>query len=323
MGNWFTAFKHVAADPLPPSVPAKSIILGNAESAENATRNPGTIENIHQKCQSVMPVTFEGLREVFNIDLSRHFKISHTVHIVPPGTLGYRFGSTYIGTKQMSPVLQSELDPNGTLHAIILHQPVKNLHCKLDCLFVGRNIETTGTLSADYMGETYTASLAVGNLNIFKGTGTFVGQYFKALQIPKGLSLGFEVAHERNPDYPGGQETVVECAARYESVPAGTISASLTHGGCKFCWHRKVGDHLQIGAAIETIVETRLAVGTLGWQVDLPKQDAVLRGMVNNQSQVAVVLQKKFESSSPFTLALSGTFNRTNNQFTLGCGLTF
>lgn len=45
----------------------------------------------------------EGVRLVVNKGLSNHFQVSHTVTLSTMGESGYRFGSTYVGSKQTGP----------------------------------------------------------------------------------------------------------------------------------------------------------------------------------------------------------------------------
>lgn len=45
----------------------------------------------------------EGVRLVVNKGLSNHFQVSHTVTLSTLGESGYRFGSTYVGSKQTGP----------------------------------------------------------------------------------------------------------------------------------------------------------------------------------------------------------------------------
>lgn len=59
--------------------------------------------------------------------LSNHFQISHTINMSSITPSGYRFGATYVGTKQISPseaypILLGDIDPSGNLNASILHQ---------------------------------------------------------------------------------------------------------------------------------------------------------------------------------------------------------
>lgn len=59
--------------------------------------------------------------------LSNHFQVSHTINLSSETPSGYRFGATYVGTKQFSsteafPVLLGDIDPSGDLNANIIHQ---------------------------------------------------------------------------------------------------------------------------------------------------------------------------------------------------------
>lgn len=51
----------------------------------------------------VFPLQMEGVRLVVNKGLSNHFQVSHTVTLSTLGDSGYRFGSTYVGSKQTGP----------------------------------------------------------------------------------------------------------------------------------------------------------------------------------------------------------------------------
>lgn len=51
----------------------------------------------------VFPLPMEGVRLVVNKGLSNHFQVCHTVTLSTLGDSGYRFGSTYVGTKQTGP----------------------------------------------------------------------------------------------------------------------------------------------------------------------------------------------------------------------------
>lgn len=53
-------------------------------------------------------MAFEGAKIVINKGLSSHFNIAHTITMSNLQPSGYRFGSTYVGTKQFSPYEVSE-----------------------------------------------------------------------------------------------------------------------------------------------------------------------------------------------------------------------
>lgn len=67
--------------------------------------------------------------------LSNHFQISHTINMSSVTPSGYRFGATYVGTKQISPseaypILLGDIDPSGNLNATMIHQIQPKLQAK-------------------------------------------------------------------------------------------------------------------------------------------------------------------------------------------------
>lgn len=84
-------------------------------------------------CMSeVFPLQMEGVRLVVNKGLSNHFQVSHTITLSTLGESGYRFGSTYVGSKQTGPaeVLIEFLNHNLVVFCMLLGF---QLICK-DCL---------------------------------------------------------------------------------------------------------------------------------------------------------------------------------------------
>lgn len=82
-----------------------------------------------------MPVFFEGAKLMVNKGLSNHFQVSHTINLCSSAPSGYRFGATYVGTKQFAPseafpVILGDIDPSGNLNANIIHQFAPNVRCK-------------------------------------------------------------------------------------------------------------------------------------------------------------------------------------------------
>ena len=65
--------------------------------------NPGTVEDLHKKCQSIMPMFFEGAKLLVNKALNQNFQVSHTMTMSNMMPSGYRFGATYVGQKMLSP----------------------------------------------------------------------------------------------------------------------------------------------------------------------------------------------------------------------------
>ncbi|XP_078040102.1 mitochondrial import receptor subunit TOM40 homolog 1 [Augochlora pura] len=331
MGNVLAA--AAPPPPPPPPPPPGSIVLPNVGKQDSSTglypstevlrtmENPGTVEDLHKKCKDVFPVHFEGAKLMISKGLSNHFQISHTINMSSCNPSGYRFGATYVGTKQPAPtegypVLLGDIDPSGNLNANIIHQFGQRLKGKLAAQ-IQKSKLTAAQLTTDYRGDAYTASLTVGNVDILDGSGVFVMHYLQS--VSPSVAIGGELAYQRGPAVPGGQVSVLAAAARYTKGDS-TISGTLGGTGCHLCFHQKASQQLQVGAELE--IDTRIleCTGTIAYQVDLPKADLVFRGSVDTNWTVGAVLEKKLQPL-PFSFALSGMINHSKQQFRLGCGL--
>ncbi|XP_076638164.1 mitochondrial import receptor subunit TOM40 homolog 1 [Colletes latitarsis] len=329
MGNVLAA---IGPPPPPPPPPAPGLVpnLGKQDTStglitptETSDRleNPGTIEDLHKKCKDVFPVNFEGAKLMFNKGLSNHFQISHTINMSSFAPSGYRFGATYVGTKQpvpseAYPVLLGDIDPCGNLNANIIHQFGQRLRGKL-ATQVQKSKYTAVQVATDYRGDAYTVSLAVGNPDILSGSGVFVMQYLQS--ITSSVAVGAEVAYQRGPGVPGGQVAAVSPAIRYINGDS-TISANLGTTGCHLCFHQKASQQLQFGVELDIISRIQESTGTIAYQIDLPKADLIFKGSVDSNWTVGAVLEKKLQPL-PFTFVLSGMMNHSKEQFRLGCGL--
>ncbi|XP_053694809.1 mitochondrial import receptor subunit TOM40 homolog 1-like [Sabethes cyaneus] len=321
MGNVLAASKSITAGGLPPPLPVEPILASSKSETEKPLENPGSLEELHKKCKDVMPANFEGAKLMINKGLSNHFQVSHTINLTSTNTSGYRFGATYVGTKQLSPteafpVILGDIDPAGNLNANIIHQLSPNIRCKFASQ-IQNNKVTAAQLATDYKGQDFTATLTVGNPNIINNSGVLVAHYLQA--VTNRLSLGGELAYQYGAAVPGGQIAVVSAAARY-ATESSTWSGTVGLAGIHLCYYQKASEQLQLGVEVETSFRMQESVATLGYQIDLPKSELVFRGMVDTNWSVAAVLEKKLQPL-PFTFALSGILNHTKNQFRLGCGL--
>lgn len=61
----------------------------------------------------------EGVRLVVNKGLSNHFQVSHTVTLSTLGESGYRFGSTYVGSKQTGPAEVPNRPPEDVISLFV------------------------------------------------------------------------------------------------------------------------------------------------------------------------------------------------------------
>ncbi|EDW49392.1 mitochondrial import receptor subunit TOM40 homolog 1 [Drosophila sechellia] len=292
-----------------------------AAAKDAALENPGTVEELHKKCKDIQAITFEGAKIMLNKGLSNHFQVSHTINMSNVVPSGYRFGATYVGTKQFSPteafpVLLGDIDPAGNLNANVIHQFSARLRCKFASQIQDSKVVAT-QLTTDYRGNDYTLSLTVANPSIFTNSGVVVGQYLQS--VTPDLALGSELAYQFGPNVPGRQIAIMSVVGRYtagNSVWSGTLGQSGLH----VCYYQKASEQLQIGAEVETSLRMQESVATLAYQIDLPKANLVFRGGIDSNWQIFGVLEKRL-APLPFTLALSGRMNHVKNNFRLGCGL--
>lgn len=276
-----------------------------------------------------------------NKGLSNHFQVSHTINLCSAAPSGYRFGATYVGTKQFGPneafpVILGDIDPSGNLNANIIHQFAPNVRCKFAsqvsqaviqcyccvievfCLFqIQQNKLTAAQLTTDYRGSDFTGSLTVGNPNLINSSGVLVAHYLQA--VTNNLALGTEIAYQYGPQVPGGEIAIVSAAGRWGDEKS-TWSGTLGMSGIHLCYYQRASEQLQIGVELETSFRMQEATASIGYQVDLPKADLVFRGMADTNWNVAAVLEKKLQPL-PFSFALSGLLNHQKNSFRLGCGL--
>lgn len=295
--------------------------VNGGDLKEQKLENPGTVEELHKKCKDIQAMTFEGAKIMLNKGLSNHFQVSHTLNLCSTQPSGYRFGATYVGTKQFGPseafpVLLGDIDPSGNLNANVIHQFTPRIRCKFASQIQDSKL-TAAQLTTDYRGDDYTASLTVGNPNIFNNSGVFVGHYLQS--VTDHIALGAELAYQYGPNVPGGQIAVVSAVGRYTQADS-VWSGTLGPGGIHICYYQKASEQLQIGVEVETSLRMQEAVATIGYQVDLPKADLVFRGSFDSNWNVCGVLEKRLQPL-PFSFALSGRLNHTKNQFRLGCGL--
>lgn len=88
---------------------------------------------------------------------------------------GYRFGATYVGTKQISPseafpVLLGDIDPSGNLNAHIVHQIGQRIKAKYVTQIQNSKF-VAAQLGTEYKGDDYTLSLTAENVDIINESG--------------------------------------------------------------------------------------------------------------------------------------------------------
>ncbi|XP_055840921.1 mitochondrial import receptor subunit TOM40 homolog 1 [Episyrphus balteatus] len=329
MGNVMAASKNDPKMGIPesllsapvPSAPATVQSSSSASSEKSNLENPGTVEELHKKTKDIMAMTFEGAKVMLNKGLSNHFQVSHTLNLCTTQPSGYRFGATYVGTKQFSPseafpVILGDIDPSGNLNANLIHQFHPRVRCKFASQIQDSKL-TAAQLSTDYRGDDFTATLTVGNPNLLNNSGVIVAHYLQS--VTEKLALGGELAYQYGQNVPGGQIAVLSAVAKYTNGDS-TWSGTLGPGGVHVCYYQKASEQLQIGVEVETSLRMAESVATIGYQVELPKADLVFRGSFDSNWTVCGVLEKRLQPL-PFSFMLSGRLNHTKNQFRLGCGL--
>jgi mitochondrial import receptor subunit TOM40 len=306
--------------------------MGNVQAMEMAPpqspspdvdRNPGTVEDLHNRCKEVFPMAFEGCKLLVQKGLSNNFQVSHSLTMSNMMQSGYRFGATYVGAakvisvQEAYPILIGDMDPSGNLQANIIHAPTDNLRTKM-MVAIQENKWQSLQLTADYKGKDYTASLTTANPDLFSGTGMGVAHYLQS--VTPSLALGAELAYQASPQIPGGHIGVLSCLARYAG-PDFSISGTISNAGSLHaCFYQKCSSDLSVGTELETNLRMGSSVATVGYKVDMPRAGLVFKGAVNSDWEVKAVLEKKL-LPIPFTLALCGIINHPKQSFQMGAGL--
>uniref|UniRef100_A0AAQ5Y3I5 Translocase of outer mitochondrial membrane 40 homolog (yeast) n=1 Tax=Amphiprion ocellaris TaxID=80972 RepID=A0AAQ5Y3I5_AMPOC len=157
------------------SVPPSSGSDQQAADADSSLPNPGTYEECHRKCKEVFPLQMEGVRLVVNKGLSNHFQVSHTVTLSTLGDSGYRFGATYVGSKQTGPaesfpVMVGDMDNTGSLNAQVIHQLTTAVRSKI-AIQTQQHKFVNWQCDMEYRGEDFTSAVTLGNPDVLVGSG--------------------------------------------------------------------------------------------------------------------------------------------------------
>uniref|UniRef100_A0AAY5EVG2 Translocase of outer mitochondrial membrane 40 homolog, like n=1 Tax=Electrophorus electricus TaxID=8005 RepID=A0AAY5EVG2_ELEEL len=298
--------------------PSGSSASGQQE-AELPLPNPGTFEECHRKCKEVFPMQTEGVRITVNKGLSNYFQVNHTVTLSTLGDSNYRFGATYVGTKQTGPaesfpVMVGDMDNTGSLNAQIIHQITGQVRSKL-AFQTQQQKFVNWQGDAEFRGEDFTATMTVGNPDILMGSGIVVAHYLQS--ITPSLALGGELVYHRRP---GEEGTVMSLAGRYTGS---NFIATLTLGGAGVhaSYYHKANEQLQVGAEFEASTRMQDTSVTLGYQLDIPKANLLFKGSVDSNWVVGATLEKKL-LPLPLSLALSSFLNHRKNKFQCGFGVT-
>lgn len=328
MGNVHAAESPSYATPAPPLAPPPQTEAPKPQqtsgSGDDGDRNPGLYEDLHKQSKELFPQVFEGAKVIMAKGLSSHFQVSHTLTLSTFSPAGYRFGATYIGTKQTSPseafpVLLGDVDSNGNLNANIIHSISDRMRGKIVAQFQSGGKCIGQQISCDYKGDDFSASLTTGNVDPINLQGLMVAHYLQ--RVTSRLALGAELMYQKGMQVPGGEIAIMSLAGRY-SGDRWQMSANLSPmaGNLHTCFYQRVTETTQVGVELETSLRMSESVGTVAYQIDIPKADATFKGQLDSNWCIGAVLEKKLVPF-PFTLALSGYANHVKGQYRFGIGM--
>ncbi|KAK5921865.1 hypothetical protein CgunFtcFv8_019186 [Champsocephalus gunnari] len=299
------------------SVPAMSD--QQTADADSPLPNPGTYEECHRKCKEVYPLQMDGVRLVVNKGLSNHFQVCHTVTLSTLGDSGYRFGSTYVGSKQTGPaesfpVMVGDMDNTGSLNAQIIHQLTSAVRSKI-AIQTQQHKFVNWQCDMEWRGENFTSAVTLGNPDVLVGSGILVSHYLQS--ITPALAMGGELVYHRRP---GEEGAVTSLLGRYTGD---NFIATLTLGGAgaHATYYHKANDQLQIGVEFEANTKMQETTASFGYQLDVPKANLLFKGTVDSNWMVGATLEKKL-LPLPLTLALGAFLNHRKNKFQCGFGVT-
>ncbi|XP_012252593.1 mitochondrial import receptor subunit TOM40 homolog 1-like [Athalia rosae] len=284
--------------------------------------NPGTFEEIHKKMTDLNPPIFEGMKLLVRKPLSSHFKVDHTLTLSSVTPSGYKFGTSYTGTKRIGekekyPIATGDITSNGNMTANFVH----TFGCRFRTKFsaqIANNKYKAARLTTEYRSDNCTLSLSMAEPNFIKQHGTMVFHYLQS--ITSRIALGCEVACHRGLKVPGGQQSIMSGALRY-STGFLTFSTTLGEAGLHLSCHTKASRQLQIGAEININMRTHESIGTLVFRLDVPHADMVFRGIVNSNTTVGAVFEKKLYPIQESSLVISAMLNHVKQQCRVGIGL--
>ncbi|KAM4630507.1 mitochondrial import receptor subunit TOM40B [Polymixia lowei] len=305
--------------PVSPVIPSAGSSSAEQGEAENPLPNPGAFEECHRKCKEVFPMQMEGVRLTVNKGLSNHFQVNHTVMLSTLGDSSYRFGATYVGSKQMGPaesfpVMVGDMDNSGSLNAQVIHQLTNRIRSKL-AFQTQQQKFVNWQVDAEFRGEDFTSAVTLGNPDVLVGSGIVVAHYLQS--ITPALALGGELVYHRRP---GEEGTVMSLAGRYTGS---NYIATLTLGGAgaHASYYHKASDQLQLGVEFEASTRMQDTSMSFGYQLDVPKANLQFKGSVDSNWVVGATLEKKL-LPLPLSLVLCSFLNHRKNKFQCGFGVT-
>ncbi|KAM4724909.1 mitochondrial import receptor subunit TOM40B isoform 1-T2 [Anableps anableps] len=292
---------------------------GQQQEAETPLPNPGAFEECHRKCKELFPIQMEGVRLVLNKGLSNHFQVNHSLQLSTSEDSSYRFGVTFIGSKQTGPaeffpVMVGDMDNSGSVNAQIIHQISSRVRSKVAFQTQHQKF-VTWQGDAEFRGEDFTAALTFANPDVLAGSGIIITHYLQS--ITAALALGGELVYQRRP---GNEATVLSLVGRYTGsnfIGALTLGSAGAHAS----YYHRANDQLQVGVELEASSVLEDSSVTFGYQLDVPKANLQFKGVINSNWVIGATLEKKL-LPLPLSLVLCSFLNHQKNKFHCGFGIT-
>ncbi|XP_037549441.1 mitochondrial import receptor subunit TOM40B [Nematolebias whitei] len=300
-------------------VPPTGATLGRQQEVDSPLPNPGAFDECHRKCKEVFPLQMEGVRVVVNKGLSNHFQVNHSVLLSTTGDSSYRFGATFVGSRQTGPaeffpVMVGDMDSCGSLNAQIIHQLSGRVRSKL-AFQTQQHKFVNWQGDAEFRGEDFTATVTLGNPDVLTGSGIVVAHYLQS--VTPALALGGELVYHRRP---GEEGSVTSLVGRYSGKNY-VATVTLGSAGAHASYYHKANDQLQVGVEFEASARMRDTSVSFGYQLNVPRADLVFKGSVDSDWVVGATLEKKL-LPLPLSLLLCSFLNHQKNKVQCGFGIT-
>lgn len=276
----------------------------------------GTYDDLHKPCKDIAFQPYEGIRFSANRGLSSHFQVQHTIHLNNDKS-SYRFGSTFVGTKQPTPVeaypvLVGEMNTEGDLQAQLIHLFGKSVKLKCIAQTNGSKIKSFQT-GVDILFNNSCVSLLAADPDVFNKSGMFIAQYLQGL-TPQ-LSVGADLIYQRNAMR---QNSIQSLAARYKAKDW-QFAANAGTAGLHMSYYRKANNYVQVGVEMEASLKNFESITTFGYQMDIPKMNLLFKGMVTSEWTIGSSFEKRL-LPFPISLNMTATYNIKQDKATVGLG---
>uniref|UniRef100_H2YZA0 Mitochondrial import receptor subunit TOM40 homolog n=1 Tax=Ciona savignyi TaxID=51511 RepID=H2YZA0_CIOSA len=229
----------------------------------------------------------------------------------------YKFGSTYVGSKQPSPteaypVMIGEMSNEGNLQAQFIHQCTSRFKAKCIAQTQGSKLQSV-QIGGDVVFKDSTISFVCADPDLLNGSGMLILHYLQGI-TPK-LAIGSELLYQRGA---ARQQAIVTVAGRYKT-DTWQAAGTLAMGGIHASFYRKANENVQVGVELEASLKNKESVTTFAYQMDLPKMNLMFKGMLTSEWTIGSSLEKRLQPL-PITLNLTGTYNIKKDKVAVGIG---